>query len=304
EDLLYQVQLPATVGEGVRPFINIGNIRNSGFEFLASYRDNKSNGFGYQFDLTFAANKSEVLGVGVDGEDLQFPGPHVIQKGLELAEFFGFINDGIFQSQAEVDAHADQAGKAVGMLRFRDINEDGVIDEDDRTNIGSPHPDVVLGLNSEFRYKAFDLVLFIDSKLGHDVWDASKTQLDFLGFISNHSTRLLDAWSPTNTGSEIPILTETNASFNKQPSSYFLEDGSFVRLRSIALGYTLPTSFLSQVGLSNFRIYVQGQNLLTITGYGGYDYETLDADLGSLGVSPITQYPHTKGVTVGLSVKF
>lgn len=303
-DLLYQVQLPATVGEGIRPFINVGNINNRGIEMLASYRDATSGGFRYNFDFTLASNKSKVLSVGVDGEDVQFPGPHIIQKDLELAEFYGFINDGIFQNQGEVDAHAAQDGKAVGMLRYRDINEDGVINEDDRTNIGSPHPDLVLGLNSGISYKSFDLNLFIDSKLGHQVWDASKTQLDFLGFISNHSTNLLDAWSPENPDSEIPILTDINANFNKQASSYFLENGSFVRLRSISLGYTLPASLLNSLDMSNFRIYVQGQNLLTLTGYDGYDFETLDGDLGSLGVSPLTQYPHVKGVTVGLNVKF
>lgn len=303
-DLLYQVQLPATIGEGTRPFINVGDIQNKGIELLVSYRNKATSKLGYNFDLSLASNKNKVVSVGLDGNDIQYPGQHIIQKGLSLAEFFGYINDGIFQSQAEVDAHAEQEGKGVGMLRFRDVNGDKKITAEDRTSLGSPLPKLVLGLNSSFTYGGFDLTVFIDSKLGQKVWDQSKWNTDFLGYTSNHSTAVLDAWSPSNTDSKIPILTNNRANFNKQNSSYYVSDASFVRLKSIMLGYSLPKNLLSKVNMSNFRLFVQAQNMLTLTGFKGYDFETLDADLGSLGVTSLTAYPHSKAITFGLSTSF
>ena len=138
KDLLYQAQLPATVGEGTRPFINVGDIENKGIELLISYKDKVTKDLDYNLDFTFTSNKNKVLSVGLDGNDIQYPGQHIIKKGLSLAEFYGYINDGIFQTAAEVTAHAAQGGKAVGMLRFRDVNKDGVINADDRQPLGSP----------------------------------------------------------------------------------------------------------------------------------------------------------------------
>ncbi len=304
KDLLYQAQLPAVVGEGVRPFINVGNIKNSGLEMLISYKGPSKGKFNYNFDLSFTSNKNKVLSVGLDGNDIQYPGQHIIKKGLPIAEFFGYINDGIFQDQAEVDKHANQDGKGVGRLRFRDVNGDGVVNADDRTTLGSPLAKVLMGLNANFSYGNFDAALFFDSKFGNKIWDGSKTFTDFLGYTANHGRVLLDAWSPTNTGSSIPALSNNNANFDKQNSSYFVSDGSFVRLKSVVLGYSIPKSLINKVHIDNFRFFVQAQNLFAITPFKGYDYETLNAGLGSLGVSSITDYPHSRAITFGLNLGF
>jgi hypothetical protein len=179
-----------------------------------------------------------------------------------------------------------------------------VLNADDRTTLGSPLAKLLLGLNTNISYGSFDASIFIDSRLGNKIWDQSKWNLDFLGYTSNHSKQLLDAWSPSNTDSEIPALTNANASFDKQNSSYFVSNGSFVRLKSVMIGYNLPKSLLEAAKISRLRIFVQAQNILTITPYEGYELETLNADLGSLGVSYINNYPHTKGVSVGLNIGF
>lgn len=303
-DLLYQVQLPATVGEGTRPFVNVGSIRNQGLEMLVSYRGANQGKLKYNVDFTLTSNKNQVLSVGADGNDVQYPGPHIIKKGLGIAEFFGYINDGIFKSQSEVDAHAKQDGKGVGMLRFRDVNGDGVVNAEDRTALGSPLPKLTLGLNSNFTYGNFDLNLFFDSKIGNKIWDQSLWHLNFLGYTANHSKAILNAWTPTNVDATIPILTNNNANFNKQNSSYFLSDGSYVRLKNIVIGYNLPAPLLKRIKLSQVRVYAQAQNLLTLTGFKGYDFETLNGDLGSLGVTSLSQYPHSKAFTLGFTTNF
>lgn len=303
-DLLYQAQLPATVGEGVRPFINVGDIRNSGLELLVSYKGKLRRKMNYGLDFSLTANKNKVLSVGLDGNDVQYPGQHIIKKGLSLAEFYGYVNDGIFQNQAEVDAHATQDGKGVGRLRFRDVNGDGKINADDRTTLGSPLPKLMMGLNINLSYKNFDATFFIDSKLGHKIWDQSKWNTDFLGYTSNHSRDLLDAWSPSNTDSKIPALTNNNSSFDKVNSSYYISSGAFARLKSAVIGYNLDQNLVKKIGLSRFRIFVQAQNIFTLTGFKGYDFETLNASLGSLGVTYINAYPHSKAITVGLNIGF
>ena len=242
--------------------------------------------------------------MGLDGNDVQYPGQHIIKKGLSLAEFYGYVNDGIFQNQAEVDAHATQDGKGVGRLRFRDVNGDGKINADDRTTLGSPLPKLMMGLNINLSYKNFDATFFIDSKLGHKIWDQSKWNTDFLGYTSNHSRDLLDAWSPSNTDSKIPALTNNNSSFDKVNSSYYISSGAFARLKSAVIGYNLDQNLVKKIGLSRFRIFVQAQNIFTLTGFKGYDFETLNASLGSLGVTYINAYPHSKAITVGLNIGF
>ena len=249
--------------------------------------------------------KNKVLSVGLDGKDILYPGPHIIKQGYGIAEFFGYINDGIFQSQKEVDDTSHiQDGSRVGGLKFRDVNGDGVVNADDRTTLGSPLAKVLLGLNVNMSYSNFDLTIFFDSKLGNKIWDNSKISTDFLGYVSNHGTGLLNAWSAENTGATIPALSNNSANFDKQASSYFISDGGYVRFKSVTLGYTLPKSILDKAKFTSLRFYVQAENILTITSFKGYDFETLNADLGSLGVTNVNNYPHSKAITFGLTLGF
>ncbi|MFT3680518.1 MAG: TonB-dependent receptor [Ferruginibacter sp.] len=301
KDLLYQAPIPATVGEGTAPFINVGNIRNNGLEVLISYRSIGQKKINYVFDLSFTSNKNRVLSVGKDGNDVIYPGNGILKKGLPIGEFYGYIVDGLFQSQAELDA-AVQDGKHLGGLKFRDVNGDKKVTADDRTTIGSPLPKVMLGLNGNLSYKRISLNFFIDSKLGNKIFDATKWNTDFLGYASNHGKILLDAWSPENTDSKVPALSNNFSQFDKANSTYFISDASYVRLKSATLGYDLPVDKLKSVKIRKLSIFVQVQNMLTITSFKGYDFEPLNASIGETGVIRPTAYPHSKSVSFGLNL--
>jgi TonB-linked SusC/RagA family outer membrane protein len=302
-DLLYQAPIPGTVGEGTPPFINVGNIRNQGVEMLISYKSAGASKLNYNFDLSFTSNKNKVLSVGKDGMDILYPGFGILQKGQSIGQFYGYINDGIFQNQGEVDG-LGQDGKRIGGLKFRDINGDKKINAEDRTYLGSPLAKVLLGLNANFSYSNFDANLFFDSKLGNKIYDFTKWSTDFLGYASNHGKVLLNAWTPTNTNATIPALTNNFAQYDKVNSSYFISDGSYARLKSVTVGYSLPKSLISKLKITKFRLFVQAQNLFTITSFKGYDYETLNASIGETGVVRPSNYPHSKDITFGLNAGF
>ncbi len=188
-------------------------------------------------------------------------------------------------------------------MQFADVTGNDTVDANDRTYLGNPSPKFQFGLNADLSYGDFDLSLFFDSKIGNKIYDEWLNQTDFLLYTSNHSTDLLNAWSPTNTGSTIPALTLIDHG-QRRTSSYFISDASFFRLKSATIGYTLPPKLLSAIKMSRLRIYVQAENLFTITKFKGYDYETLFTGVGILGDLGTWQYPHTKGYTIGLNVGF
>ncbi len=306
EDLLVAVTQPDVAGEGAVPFFNVGDMRNTGFELLVSYRSDYSKEFKYDIDVNVSRYRNEVK--RVFGDDEIVGALSRISTGQPIGSFYGFFADGLFRSQAEVDAHAEQPGKAPGRIRFRDINEDGVIDDQDRGFIGDPNPDFSFGINFRADYKGFDLSLFIDGVVGNDIYDNFINFTDFFSNlnVSNHGTQLLNAWTPENPNADIPAVTTLGAQgFENQPSSYFIDDGTFVRLKSIALGYTLPTSLTEKIKISRARIYIQAQNLLNLTAFDGLDYEVLTTSpVDGIGVLNTGAYPHNKSLTLGLNLEF
>lgn len=304
DHLLYQPQLPAVIGEGTPPFINVGNIRNSGFELLLSYKGNSKGKLKYNADLSFSTNKNEVLSVGKSGNDIIYTSRGIIQKGHPLGEFYGWQYQGILKTQAEVDGYTDNIGKGgIGSMKFADVNGDKVVDASDRTYLGNPSPKFQMGLNVNVSYGNFDATLFFDSKVGNKIYDEWKNITDFQLYTSNHGTALLNAWSTSNPNSNIPALTFIDHG-QRRTSSYFISDASFVRLKSLTVGYNLPESILKKANISRFRIYFQSENLFTLTKFKGYDYETLFTGIGSLGDLSTAQYPHTKGYSFGVNVGF
>jgi hypothetical protein len=191
----------------------------------------------------------------------------------------------------------------VGSMQFADVTGNDTVDAADRTFLGNPSPKFQFGLNADLSYGNFDANFFFDSKIGNKIYDEWKNLTDFMLYTSNHSTAVLNAWSPTNTGSNIPALTLIDHQ-QKRSSSYFISDASFFRLKSATIGYTLSKHVLDRIKISRLRIYVQAENLFTITKFKGYDYETLFTGVGSLGDLSTTQYPHTKGYTIGLNIGF
>ena len=211
----------------------------------------------------------------------------------------GYVYDGIFKSQEEIDNHATQNGAGLGRIRWKDLNSDGVINEQDQEWIYSPVPDFTWGLNIYLQYKNIDFTMFWQGVQGVDVISDLKRETDLWSGLNisnlNKGDRLLDAWTPNNMGSNIPAISTMDNNNEKRVSSYFVENGSYAKLRTIQLGYNFPKSITDKLYMQRLRIYLSAQNLLTIKSskFTGVDPE--NANFG---------YPIPVNVTFGLNVSF
>ena len=222
-----------------------------------------------------------------------------------MGEFFGYNMVGLFQSQTEVEAAATQDGAEAGFLRFADTDGNGEITPEDRVSIGNPNPDFTYGLNLVLGYKGFDLTAFFYGSQGNDIFNYNKWWVNFWpAFQGQKSTDLLyNSWTPSNTGADVPKASnKANFSTSTVSNSYYVEDASFFRMKNLQLGYNFPKSVLGNV-FSSVRIYVQGTNLFTITGYTGLDPELASFDDDFTGVDE-GNLPAMKQFLVGVNVGF
>jgi TonB-dependent starch-binding outer membrane protein SusC len=278
-DMLFQSPFTFTAGDADIPSYNVGSMRNRGVDLQIGYRDRKGD-FRYGASVNFSTYRNTVLKLDESPETQYFgygsrvPAVTLTKAGLPISSFFGYKVLGIFQTAEEAKAWAPyDTYNAVGKFKMADINGDGKITDADRTVIGSPHPDFTYGININLGYKNFDLTLFGNGSQGNKIFNYTRYFSDFNTFQGNRSKRALyDAWSPTNTGGQTPI-PDANDQVSSRPSSYFVEDGSYFRLKNLQLGYTLPTAILSKIGLNTCQVYVQSQNLLTFTKYQGLNPE-------------------------------
>lgn len=282
-DLLVERPLPPLVG-GTNQTVwdNVGEMTNSGFELMLSYEDQILSDLTFRADLNFAAIRNELTSLPDDIDFLSVPGSvlHVTNfnqevsrsdVGQPIASFYGHDAIGIFQNQQQIDNHARQPGAQPGDLIFRDVDEDGVITADDRTFIGNPHPDFTYGFTLGMNYRDFDFSMFFFGSQGNQVYDLTRYYGDFFNLaLYNKNARTLDAWTPENTNTDVPRLSQDDLNRNARPSSYFVRDASFLRLNNLQIGYTLPASVSERLKL---RVYLQAQNLFTITSYEGMDPE-------------------------------
>nr|WP_298791579.1 TonB-dependent receptor [uncultured Allomuricauda sp.] len=300
------------------PFVNLGNIENKGFDITLGYQDQTDSGFSYGIDVNVSTYKNEVTNLSSEFQtgDTRFRGGAVTrtQVGRPISSFFGLEVDGIFSSESEVGSAADQGfasnADGVGRFRYRDINGDNVIDDDDRTFIGSPHPDFSYGINLTLGYKNWDLSAFFSGVSGKDAYNYNKIFTDFPTFVNaNRSTRVLDSWTPSNTNAILPALSTSLTNGETNPNSYFVEDASYLRLKNLQIGYTLPEDVLNKIGIDNIRLYVQASNLFTITDYSGLDPEipiiTRNGAVDNLtqGVD-VSAFPLAQIFTFGTNFKF
>jgi TonB-linked SusC/RagA family outer membrane protein len=260
-----------------RPTINAGTVRNQGFEFAIGYRGMIKEDFIYRLNYNFTYIKNEVLEVNngtgfFEGGTFSVgqPFPSRMEEGFPMGYFYGYETDGIFQTQAEADAHPSQSALGApaqpGDIRYKDINGDGVINADDRTNIGDPIPDFVMGLNITLEYKNFDFITYLFASIGNDiVRNYERTQPNV-----NRLTYMLDRWTGPGTSDEVPRVT-TAATSNNVFSDFYVEDGSYLRIQRVQLGYTLPETAVKKIGMKQLRFYVAITNLLTFTKYMGFD---------------------------------
>ena len=301
-------KISTTAIDASAPYTNLGSMKSSGFDLSLNYTDVTSSGLTYSIsaNATKAVNEvTELISEAYSGSSQRIGTMTRTSVGEPISYFYGRKVLGIFQNDAEVAAHATQDGAGPGRFKYEDINGDGVINDSDRTKIGDPHPDLIFGVNMNFAYKSWDMSMFWNGSLGNDIFDYTALYYETPYFFNgNRSTRVLDSWSPTNTGAELPALSETtlNSEFSTA-NSFFVRDGSYVRLRSLQIGYTLPDTIASKLGASSARVYYNGTNLLTLTDFTGLDPEVPRGGALDIGVYS-AQYPSNSISSLGINIKF
>jgi TonB-dependent starch-binding outer membrane protein SusC len=315
-DILLQKPLLAAQGEGSRPNVNIGAIQTKGFDFsLGYFFDRASSPFKWSAEYQFTTFKTivqsfgEKIGsLGTEGETyLPIDGNARYATGKPIASFYGYVVEGIFQNVAEVESHASQLfvtpELGVGRIKYKDLNGDNVIDDADRTYLGSPYPKYSMGLNLSGKYKGIGLTAFFYASIGQKVYNELRWYTDFFQSGNfNHGTRILNAWSPTNTGSSIPAATLEDYGNNEQrASSYYIEKGDYLKLRSLRLSYDLPRSWARGGEIS---VFTEAQNVWVATKYTGIDPEVPYA--GDTNVPGVDRgaYPLPRIFMGGINVKF
>lgn len=268
DDMLINPSYLGALGEGGASWANGPSLRNWGMEFALGYRKTLASGLGLDIsgNLDFFRNKVTYLPETSTGSYAHTTTQNLVQSGQPYGSIVGYVVDGIFQNQAEVDA-SGQSNARVGGLKYADIDGKVGITADDQDWIYNPVPAFSYGINIALNYKGFDFSMFWQGVYDKDVYNNQKFQTDFWSVTdagSNKGNRLLGAWTTANTNSSIPALTTNNTADEGRASSYFVENGSFLKLRNLQLGYNLPTAFLSKFKMSSARIYLSGQNLLTI----------------------------------------
>ncbi|MBM1105009.1 TonB-dependent receptor [Aurantibacter crassamenti] len=316
EDILVNVPIPLSGGTGSSLPSNAATIDNSGFEFGGTYRHFSLDDEGVNFDVTLNFNtlKNEVIALG-DGVNAITGGAYTqggyqatrTDVGQPVGSFYGLITEGVYQTQEQITVDG-RANAVLGDMNFVDLTPDGVIDDDDQTYLGSPIPDFEYSIAFNMDYKNFDLSLFIQGVEGNELWNGKRYHYVLDGTRGIKSTEALNAWTPTNTNTTVPRATIRDLALNKRPSDYLVEDGSYLRLKTFQLGYTLSTDFTEQFYITNLRFYVTGQNLLTFTDYKGYDPELgrpLDGDGGLFdGGVDRRAYPNNKNLLFGVQIGF
>lgn len=308
--LLFPQPLPSSIiGTSQAPTVNIGNIKNTGVDIAATYHARWGKDISLDIGANFTTYKNLIDRLpGASGyvDPPWTPGNSVRnQVGHPVGAFFGYDIVGLFQDDGDVSRSPTQDGAAPGRFKYRDVNGDGSITPDDRTFIGNPNPDFVYGLNLGFSYKKFDLSAVFYGSQGNDIWNESRRWTDFpYGNSWNFSRRLLDAWTPQHTNTSQPIAETTpNFSAANVPNTYFIEDGSYLKMRSLLLGYNIDANVLKKAGINRFRVYVQASNLFTITSYTGSDPEITSYRNLTFGIDE-GFYPNSRTILVGLNVGF
>ena len=300
KDILVKVPSIGVTGEGAEQWINAGEMLNKGIEFNIGYRG-KLGPVSYDVAANIGTYRNEVLKLPETIAARGTFGGNGVKSvvGHPLGAQVGYIYDGIFRNQDEVDNHATQQGAGVGRIRWKDINGDGVINEKDQDWIYDPVPDFTWGLNIYLQYKNWDLTMFWQGVQGVDVISDLKRETDLWTGVNignlNKGKRMLDAWSPTNPGSNIPAASTKDDNNEKRVSSYYVENGSFAKLRNLQIGYNFPKEICEKMYMQRLRLYVSAQNLLCIKAKSFTGVDPENANFG---------YPIPLNVTFGLNVSF
>ena len=303
-DILLSMKGIDAMGEGSAQWINAGEMKNTGWELSLGYRHKLANGLSWDINGNISRYTNEITKLPITVASNGAFGGNGVKSvvGHPMGAQVGYVADGIFKSQEEIDNHATQEGAGLGRIRYKDLNGDGMITEADQDWIYDPTPDFTWGLNVYLEYKNFDFTMFWQGVQGVDVdCRGYKSQTDFWANTNinvpylNKGVRVLDAWTPANPGSDIPALTTADTNREGRVSSYYIENGSFVKLRTIQLGYNVPKTFSDKLRMERIRLYISAQNLLTLKSskFSGADPE-----------NPGFNYPIPLNMTFGLNVSF
>jgi len=304
KDMLVDMSVPISTGysDVYVPQINAGSMRNSGIEVsLKSF--NFVGEFKWTTTINFAYNHNEITALN-DNVPLYF-GNNINAVGHPVASFYGYVTDGIFQTQEEIDNHAIQTVGSTaatstqpGDIRFKDLNSDGVINEYDRTYLGSPTPSWTFSMDNTFSYKGFDVQIYFSGVAGNKIYNGNRAALESMSVAQNQLISVLDRWEGPGTSNYMPRAVFNDPNQNSRMSDRFLEDGSYLRLKNLAFGYTLPEKLTMKAKMSKVRFFLSGQNLFTITKYTG-----LEPEVGGSG-NDCNVYPVTRLYTIGLNITF
>ena len=311
KDLLFNPEQPGTAGGAEPPYVNVGSMRNSGIDLDVSYQ-NTWGDFGLNTSAVFTTYHNEITRIAEDVDFFDYGSSRIgpfsrNMAGHPMSSFYGYQIAGLFQSDAEIVSAPAQDGAQPGFFRFANTltgtQTDMFIDRGDRKFIGNPNPKYTYGLNLELTFKNIDLTAFIYGSQGNDIFNWNKWWTDFWpSFQGQKSTDLLNkSWTPGRTGGSIPKASNTsNFSTNTQVCSYYIENGSYLRLKNLQLGYTIPGRYLGKTGIKSLRFYLQGVNLFTITKYSGLDPELGGGDR-AFGIDA-GNYPNAKQFIFGLNL--
>lgn len=309
------VPIAPSIGGG-SPITNTGEMSNKGFEFDLTFHSPSDKDFQYDITAQISTVKNEVKKMGQTGEIIW--GQKIsnvnqsitcAREGYPVGAFFMKESLGIFQTQEEIDNYVNKDGIVIqpkakpGDIKYYDADGNGVINSSDAIYCGSPLPDFFYGLNFSGNYKNFDFMVFFQGTVGNKMFDSNTFRLHNSTMNFNYHRDLLNAWTPENTNTDIPRLIITDPNHNVDPSTRFLENASYLRLKTLQFGYTFPTAWINKIGLNSLRLYVSANNVFTITGYDGYDPSYASGSLVNAGIDN-SIYPLSRTITGGVMVKF
>ena len=302
-DMLVKASIPITSGfeDTTTTYTNAGKVRNQGIE-MSLHTINLTGELGWETNLTATYNKNKI-------KDLNSDVPYYINqinnsyvtmlaKDYPINVFYGYVTDGIFQNQSEVNTHAVQPGAEPGDIRFRDLNNDGVINDSDRTVIGNPNPSWLFSMNNSLSYKGFELSVFLQGIAGNKIYNANNIDNTGMAAAYNQTTDVLKRWQGEGTSNSMPRAVFGDPNQNTRVSDRLVENGSYLRLKNITLSYTFPKQWLQKAQIENARLSLSCENVATITGYSGFDPE--------VGINGIDQnrYPISRTFGLGLNFNF
>lgn len=302
-DMLVKASIPITSGfeDTTTTYTNAGKVRNQGIE-MSLHTINLTGELGWETNLTATYNKNKI-------KDLNSDVPYYINqinnsyvtmlaKDYPINVFYGYVTDGIFQNQSEVNTHAVQPGAEPGDIRFRDLNNDGVINDSDRTVIGNPNPSWLFSMNNSLSYKGFELSVFLQGIAGNKIYNANNIDNTGMAAAYNQTTDVLKRWQGEGNSNSMPRAVFGDPNQNTRVSDRFVENGSYLRLKNITLSYTFPKQWLQKAQIENARLSLSCENVATITGYSGFDPE--------VGINGIDQnrYPISRTFSLGLNFNF